>query len=228
MEKTKKLIIIGNGETAEIAYEYFTHDSSYEVAGFSVNKEFLTQSTFLRLPVYDFDDLENIISPLESEVYVAISHSKLNRSRAKMYFQAKHKGFKCANYISSKAFVWNSVVFGDNVFVFENNVLQHNVVLGNNITLWSGNHIGHRTVIRDHVFISSQCVVAGFCDIGSYSFLGVNCTCNDKVKIAKDNVIGSGALIWKDTIIGKVMIGSPAIPSIQSSYDTFNILPEEV
>ncbi len=41
MTKTKKLVLIGAGEFAEIAYEYFTYDSSYEVVGFSVEKEYL-------------------------------------------------------------------------------------------------------------------------------------------------------------------------------------------
>lgn len=228
MIKTKELIIIGIGETAEIAYEYFTYDSPYEVIGFSVNREYIIKPEFLGMPVYDFESLEKYKSPEKHEVFVAISHSKLNRARAKIYYQAKAKGFKCANYISSRAFVWKSVILGDNVFIFENNVLQHNVQLGNNITLWSGNHIGHRTVINDHVFISSHCVIAGFCEIGQYCFLGVNSTCNDKIRIAKDNIVGSGALIWRNTEIAKVMIGSPAIASLLSSYDTANLSPEEI
>ena len=31
MEKKHKLIIVGDSAFAEIAYEYFTHDSEYEV-----------------------------------------------------------------------------------------------------------------------------------------------------------------------------------------------------
>ena len=30
MTKTEKLVIVGNTAFAEIAYEYFTHDSPYE------------------------------------------------------------------------------------------------------------------------------------------------------------------------------------------------------
>ncbi len=36
-------------------------------------------------------------------------------------------------------------------------------------------------------------------DNGENSFLGVNCTIEDNTKIAKDNFIGAGALIQKDT-----------------------------
>ncbi len=226
--KTKKLVIVGIGETAEIAYEYFTYDSPYEVVAFSVNREYMKEPTFYGLPVYEFESLENSFSPKEYDVFVAVSYVKLNRTKAKIFNAAKAKGYTCANYISSHAFVWRNVEFGENVFIFENNVLQHHVKVGNNVMLWSGNHIGHRTVIKDHVYISSHCVVSGFCEIGEYSFLGVNCTFNDHIILAADNIVGSAALIVKNTEPGKLMVGAPAKPAAKSSYDAFNVLTEEI
>lgn len=199
MKKEKKLIIIGTGETGLIAYEYFTYDSIYKVVAFSVNEKFLTQNEINGLPILPFETLELQYSPQEYEVFVAISSGKLNRNRTKVYKEAKAKGYKCATYISSKAFVWRNVDIGENCFIFENNTIQPFVKIGNNVILWSGNHIGHNTVIKDNCFISSQCVVSGFCEIGEYSFLGVNCTIEHNTKIAKDNFIGAGAIIRKDT-----------------------------
>lgn len=200
MEKTKKLIIIGSGETGLIAYEYFQFDSFYDVVAFSVNEQYINESTINDLPVVPFETLEEKYSINEYEVYVAISSGKLNRNRTKVYNEAKLKGYKCASYISSKAFVWRNVEIGENCFVFEDNTLQPFVKIGNNVTLWSGNHIGHNTIIKDNCFISSHCVISGFCEIGENSFLGVNCTIENNVKIAKDNFIGAGSLIQKDTI----------------------------
>lgn len=228
MEKTKKLIIIGTGETAEIAYEYFTYDSQYEVIGFSVNKQYIKDPEFYGLPVYEFETLEQNFSPAEYEVYVAISYVKLNRIRANMFNKAKAKGYTCATYVSSKAFVWRNVQLGENVFIFENNVLQHHVKIGNNVILWSGNHVGHRTHIKDHAYVSSHAVISGFCEIGEYSFIGVNSTFNDYITLGKDNIVGSGALIVKNTEDACLMIGSPAKPAAKSSYDAFNVLPEEI
>ncbi len=226
--KNKKLVIVGTGETAEIAYEYFTYDSEYEVVAFCVNKEFIKEDTFYSLPVHPFESIEELFPPAQYEVYVAISYVKLNRSRAKMFNAVKAKGYTCANYVSSKAFVWRNVKLGENVFIFENNVLQHHVQVGNDVIIWSGNHIGHRTVIKDHVYISSHCVISGFCEIGEYSFLGVNATFNDNIKVAADNIIGSGALIVKNTEPGKLMVGSPAKAAAKSSYEAFNVPTDEI
>jgi hypothetical protein len=41
--KTKKLILFGDSAFAEIAYEYFTFDSEYEVVAFTVSKEYLSK-----------------------------------------------------------------------------------------------------------------------------------------------------------------------------------------
>lgn len=200
MKKIKKLIIVGSGETGLIAYEYFQFDSQYEVVAFSINKEYITETTINDLPVVPFETLEQKYNPNQYEVYIAISSIKLNRNRIKVYNEAKLKGYKCASYISSKAFVWRNVEIGENCFIFEDNTLQPFVKVGNNVTLWSGNHIGHNTIIKENCFISSHCVISGFCEVGENSFLGVNCTIENNVRIGKDNFIGAGSLIQKDTI----------------------------
>ncbi|HRO41248.1 MAG TPA: acetyltransferase [Flavipsychrobacter sp.] len=226
--KTKKLVIYGIGETADIAYEYFTYDSDYEVVAFTVDNEYRKEETHLGLPVIDFAEITNHFPPNEVEMFAASTYNKLNRVRTKMFNAAKAKGYKCANYISSKAFVWRNVTIGENVMIFENNVIQHLVKIGNNVVLWSGNHVGHQTVIEDNVYLSSHCVISGFCVIGSNSFLGVNCTFNDYIKLGRDNIVGSGALIVKDTEDGKLMIGSPAKPAAKSSFEAFNVPAEMI
>ena len=52
--KNKKLVIYGIGETADIAYEYFTHDSAYEVVAFTADADYKKEDTHLGLPVVDF------------------------------------------------------------------------------------------------------------------------------------------------------------------------------
>jgi acyl-[acyl carrier protein]--UDP-N-acetylglucosamine O-acyltransferase len=74
--------------------------------------------------------------------------------------------------------------------------------------LWSGNHIGHGTVIRDHVYLASHVVLSGHTDIGERSFLGVNATVKDFVKVGKEVFITMGALVVKDAPDGAVILGA--------------------
>ena len=155
MEKNKKLVIVGAGELAMIAYEYFTYDSAYEVYGFAVERDYIESATLYELPIVPLEDVQQQFPPSEFEVFVAIPASQLNRLRTRLYQSVKEKGYICATYISSRAFVWRNAKIGENCFIFENNTVQPFVEIGNNVILWSGNHIGHRSVIEDNCFISS-------------------------------------------------------------------------
>lgn len=225
--KDRKLVIVGAGEFAEIAYEYFTYDSKYEVVAFAVESQFRNREELFGLPVVDFESLEDRYSPQKYETYVAITYVQLNRARKRLYQMCKEKGYQCASYVSSHAFVWNNVEIGENTFIFEDNTIQYHVKIGNNVVLWSGNHIGHRTVIEDDVWMTSHDVISGFCHIGSGSFIGVNATLGDNVTLGKDTVFGAGALAIKSlTESGKVYVGSPARPLKRTSYQQFGITEE--
>lgn len=225
--KDRKLVIVGAGEFAEIAYEYFTYDSKYEVVAFAVESQFRNREELFGLPVVDFESLEDRYSPQKYETYVAITYVQLNRARKRLYQMCKEKGYQCDSYVSSHAFVWNNVEIGENTFIFEDNTIQYHVKIGNNVVLWSGNHIGHRTVIEDDVWMTSHDVISGFCHIGSGSFIGVNATLGDNVTLGKDTVFGAGALAIKSlTESGKVYVGSPARPLKRTSYQQFGITEE--
>jgi sugar O-acyltransferase (sialic acid O-acetyltransferase NeuD family) len=201
--KTKKLIIFGDSAFAEIAYEYFTHDSSYEVVAFTVDKEYLTKSDLFGLPIIPFEELEHTYPPEVYEMHIALVYNKLNRVRRAKYLAAKEKGYRLANYISSKCFIWPNVKLGDNVFIFEDNTIQPFVKIGSNNVFWSGNHIGHHTHIGHHNFLSSHVVISGFCEIGDSNFIGVHITRN----------VASGSLIK----------GTPNLPDDRKTWERLKI-----
>ena len=206
----EKVVVFGNGEIASVAHFYLTHDSPYEVAAFTVDREFMKQERFIELPVVPFDKVEAIYPPDRFKMFVSISYRSVNKLRAEKYYQVKAKGYQLISYISSKATTWPGLVIGDNCFIFENNVIQPFVKIGNDVVLWSGNHIGHHTVIKDHCFIASHVVISGSVTIEPYCFLGVNSTLRDGITIAKECVIGAGALILEDTQEKGVYTGNPA------------------
>jgi sugar O-acyltransferase (sialic acid O-acetyltransferase NeuD family) len=197
--KRRQLVLFGDSAFAQIAYEYFTHDSDYAVAAFTVSREYLSEESLFGLPVVAFEEVAALYPPKEHDMFVALTYGKMNRIRQRFYSEAKQAGYTMANYISSRASVWKNVEMGDNVFIFENNTVQPFVTIGSNTILWSGNHIGHHSQIGEHCFISSHVVVSGFCTVGHNCFLGVNATVNNNVSIGDNSLIGSGCLISKDT-----------------------------
>jgi sugar O-acyltransferase (sialic acid O-acetyltransferase NeuD family) len=199
MSNSKKVIIFGTTQFAQIAYYYLTHDSPYEVVGFTVNKEFMTQEKLFELPIIPFENIESNFSPSDYSMFVAVGYINVNKTRAKIYNKAKNKGYKLISYVNSKSTTWNDLDIGDNCFIFENNVIQPFTKIGNDVILWSGNHIGHHNIIKDHCFFASHVVVSGNVTIEPYCFLGVNSTIRDGIVIGSECVIGAGSLILENT-----------------------------
>ena len=223
MSNQDAIVIVGAGEQAEIAYEYFTRDSPQEVAGFAVEGAYLDKSELNGLPVVALEEVESHFPPERNPAFVAISSTKLNRIRTRLYEEVKGRGYSFATYVSSKAFVWHNVEIGENSMIFENNVLQHKVKVGANAVLWSGNHVGHQTVIEDHCFVSSHVVISGFCRVGRSSFMGVNSCVGDYLTIGEDCVVGAGAVVVKNLEAGQVYVGNPAKPLGKTSYESFGV-----
>lgn len=194
----KKLVIFGNRIYAEMVWDYFTHDSDYEVVAFTVDEQYITEEMFCGLPVVPFEKVETHYPPDEYHMHIAVVYGDLNRLREKKYLEAKQKNYTLANYVSSHAFVWHNVRVGDNCFIFEHNTVQPSVTIGNGVVLWSGNHIAHHTTIGDYSFITSHVVLAGFCEVGKNCFLGGNVCMRDQIKIGNYCWVGHGAVLNHD------------------------------
>ncbi|HZZ68676.1 MAG TPA: acetyltransferase [Phenylobacterium sp.] len=210
MPAAKPLVIVGNGEIAEMACEYFDHDSDRQVAAFAIGADYIKVPELASRPVVDLASLTKTHPPDAFDAFVAIGDGQLNRLRRGHVDGIKAAGYALASYVSSRAFVWHNVTIGENCFILEHNVLQPFTRIGDNVTLWSGNHIGHRSVIEDDVFMASHVVVSGFCRIGARSFVGVNAAMAAHVEIAPDNFIAMGAAVTASTEPDSIYMGVPA------------------
>jgi sugar O-acyltransferase (sialic acid O-acetyltransferase NeuD family) len=198
MSKTRKLVIFGLEDFGQLAYEYFTHDSAYEVVGFCVDGEYLKTNELFGLPALPFEEVDRRFPPADHDLYAAVVYGKLNRIREDICNRAKAKGYRLASYISSRASVWRNASFGEHCFIFEDNTIQPFVTVGSNVVMWSGNHIGHHSRIGNHCFITSHVVVSGWCDVGDYCFLGVNSTLANNTHIGEQCWVSHGSILGGD------------------------------
>ncbi|MGA3311025.1 MAG: acetyltransferase [Xanthobacteraceae bacterium] len=192
------IVIFGAGEIAELADFYFTHDSEFEVVGFTVDESYVKQNEFRGRALIPFERLAEAFPPARFGLFVAVSYAKLNGLRAEKVAAARAKGYRLVSYLSSRATVFPGFELKENCFILEDNTIQPFARVGSNVTLWSGNHIGHHSIIEDDVFIASHVVVSGGVRIGQGSFVGVNVTLRDHVTIGQKCVLGAGALVLED------------------------------
>ena len=213
-----KVVVFGTAPFAQCVQFYLTHDSPHEVVAFTAHRERIPEGgEFSGLPVVPFEDLERSHPPGEHAMFVAIAYARVNRLRAEICAEAKAKGYELVTYLSSKATHWGDTRIGENCFVFEDNTIQPFVTIGDDVILWSGNHVGHHSRIGDHCFVTSHVVISGLCTIGAYSFIGVNATLRDGLTIGESNVIGSGAIIMRDTADNELYVPQRTRPDPRRS-----------
>lgn len=219
------LVIVGASAFAEVACEYFTHDSDYEVKAFAVERKYLdaAKPTLLGLPIVALEDIAQQFPAQDHDVYVAIVYTQMNRLRTRLLAAAKAMGYRPASYVSSRAIVWRNAQLGEHVFIMEGNNVQPFVTIGSNTVLWSGNHIGHHSTVGENCFVSSHVVISGFCNVGRNCFLGVNSSIGNNVNVAEDNWIGPGVVLTRDTAAAELYTVEAPQPSRVSSLRFFKV-----
>ncbi len=195
----KDVVIFGVKDFAELAHYYLTHDSGYNVVGFTVHKAYMPQeSLFCGLPIVPFEELESHYPPSEVAFFAPMSPTKMNQLREQVYMEGKQRGYSFISYISSRCTNFATSI-GENCFVLEDNTIQPFVRIGDNVVLWSGNHIGHHSTIGNHVMFTSHVVLSGHCQVGDYSLFGVNATIRDGLTIGQGTFVAMGTSVIKST-----------------------------
>jgi sugar O-acyltransferase (sialic acid O-acetyltransferase NeuD family) len=208
----RKLVIFGVRNFAEIAHYYFTHDSPYAVAAFTVDGAFLKEPAFRGLPVVPFEEVADHYPPEEYELFVAVGVGRVNRARAEKVAEAEAKGYRLASFLSSRADVAAGLVLRPNTMIMERAGIQPFVEVGKDSVVWSTTRVGFHTRIGDHCWVVSS-IFGESVTVGDYSFVGLNATVAPGVTIGKANVIGAGALILRDTRDEEVYRGAVSEPS---------------
>lgn len=212
----KKLLIFGTHEIADLAYRYFKDTNEYSIEAFIVDDAYKHQDVMNDIPVIPYSEVKEKFKPKDFKFHIAISFKQFNQLREKIYQRVKKDGYEFESYISPNSTILTKDI-GDNVFILENQTIQHDVKIGNNVVIWSSNHIGHGSIIEDSTYISSHVVISGHVSIGKRSFIGVNSAVKDFCKIGSDCFISMGSNVTSNLNPGSIVL--PQKSEILNSKD---------
>lgn len=218
-----EVVLFGTGHEAMVAHYYFTCDTDHHVAGFTVDADRLQEATFLDLPVVPFEEVAAVFPPSTYKMHIPIAYTRVNKLRAEKYEAAKAMCYDLVTYISSKATVWPDLQIGDNCFVAEKVVIQPYARIGNDVVINPGSHVGHHTHVKDHCFVSVNVTILGGVTVEPYCMFGGNATVRNLITVARESVIGAGALVLRDTQERGVYVGSAArlLPTPSNTLEKF-------
>jgi sugar O-acyltransferase (sialic acid O-acetyltransferase NeuD family) len=197
----QKVLIAGNSISAEIIFSYIKLDTRYEVIGFTVDANFITEKELFGLQVIPIDQIQSLYPANNSNIKVvmAIGYKNLNRTRENIFFRLKEFGYQIETYIHPDARVYNGGIIGEGSVVLANTVIEPYSKIGVNSVIWANCTIGHHSKVEDHCWIASGTVLAGEANVKNNCFLGVNVTIANQVIIEEGNVIGGSTFITKST-----------------------------
>lgn len=202
-----KLVVFGASGLARVVCCYFTHDSPYTVAAFTVDAEYMREDTQLGLPVVPFKGVEVLYPPDEFGMFVAVAMPKLRAAKCN---EAKAKGYELASCVCSTATIWPGTDIAENCLVGPLVSIEPFAKIGKDVWLTDGCVVAHDASIGDHCYLAGHAVVLGEATVEPYCFLGANSTIRDRITIARECVVGAGALILKDTREKGVYMGTPS------------------
>ncbi len=214
------IVIFGISKVAEIVHTYITHDESFKVAGFCVDRQYLAEETKFGLPVIAFEDIEKDFPPDKYKMLVAIGYHDMNKTREQKCKEAKDKGYELVSYVNKDADVAPNAKIGKNCIILNNVSVEPFVEIGNNVCLYCNATVAHHSKIDDNVWITSGTVVGGNSTVGKNCFLGINSTIGHNINIGAENFIGAGAVITKNTEDKSVYV-NPDTPKYRLNVDQF-------
>jgi sugar O-acyltransferase (sialic acid O-acetyltransferase NeuD family) len=202
----KKLIIFGDGPSAEVIASIVDEYKIFEIECFTIDKKYMKKNKLLSYKIIEYEKIKNIKNKKDFLFFVSIGYSNMNKDRQYICKKIKKDGFKLTNIIHPKSNISENVKIGENCFIMQDIHIHPFVKIGNNNFIWSGSIICHHVKIGNNCWFTSGSSVAGQTLIGNNCFFGINSTITNNIKIGNECFIGAQTLVSKNLKKKEVII----------------------
>lgn len=197
----EKVFIFGNTKFSYAIDHYMKEESNYDILGITVDAPYVNEGEIA------FEDVIKKYNPKECSFLITLGYSKMNSLREKKFNELKELGYKCINYISTRA---NCLAphenMGTNNIILAGSFIDYNVKLGNGNIIKPNALISHDCEIGDFNFIASSASLAGNVKVGSNCFLGLNSSCKNRISIGNRVLVGAASYVKTDMLDDQVIV----------------------
>ena len=208
----KPIIIYGNSTMAKQVYlDAAQHDSELKIAAFCASDEFLRgEQLFCDVPLVKESEVLQEYSPDKYDMLSCVDAPSRLRNRIMVYEKLKSMGYNLINYVSPAANISPLAKLSENNVFFAHCHVYFDASFGHSNTVRSTAIVGHEVVVGSGTNISEGAVIGGNAQIGDSCWIGMNGTINNRVVLANDTLVASGAVVMQSTRQGFSYIGNPA------------------
>lgn len=196
----KKVIIVGAGQNGQVIRNILIKNSKITVLGFlddaKNGREVIGKTA-------DFLKFEK----RGCEFFISIGD---NVARSKVFLKMQKNGAKFVNAIHPTACIETPVALSKNVMIGAFSYLNVNVSVGDNTFINNGCIIEHDVKIGAHCHLAPGVITAGETVVGDGVFVGIGATLRDRIRIGNNSIIGAGSNVVSDAEAGSMYYGNPA------------------
>lgn len=193
-----RVVLFGTGPVASVVRSLLEHDSPYEVAAMTADREYAESAVEPSLEVVPFDEVAGRLPPADFGMFVAVGFSRMNSVRADRCRQAQDIGYQLIRHVSSRASVWPDLQMGSNSLIMEGAIIGPGVTIGDDCIIWPGAYVGHGATIGDHCYLAARSSVSGLTTIGPRCVIGTAAIVRDQTTVGEACVVGAGAVVTRD------------------------------
>lgn len=207
----KNIIIFGANDFGRLLKYYIECDNDgRNIAAFTMDKRYIKENEFCKLPVIPFEDINKKFSPNNYEILIAIGNRKMNDLRKKIFMECKKRGYEIASFIHSSCKI-HSKIDGEGNILLEDCLVYPFAKIGNGNLLWDHVLISHDCLVGDFNTFSSYADLCGYVKIGNNGYFGKHCIMNEHIIIADYTLVGAAAYVKDNTKPYDVVVPAKSI-----------------
>ena len=202
---TKKILLLGTKGLAKMVIEALSGQSTnLEIA---LLDNYPEHSHLFSYPIIGkCDDLETFASEY-THAFICIAD---NDTRKRFMQKALEAGYEIPCIVHPRAYVSESALIGNGVFINALSIVQSDSKLGCGCILNSGSIVEHDNELGDYVTMAPNATTTGYVKIEENSFLGAGCSVINSVHIGKNVLVAAGATVISDVQSNVMVAGCPA------------------
>lgn len=195
----KDIVMVGTGDFADLVADFIENDMNRIIRAYVVDRKYLDKDEYNGKPVYAFEEVQEIFNKDEVSFVIGFVGPKMFKARLEKYEHLVKLGYELENIIHPSAVISKKIKIGNGNIILPLVSIEKGVEIGNCNVFCPQASIAHDAVLGHANYIASGFTAAGFSEIRSNCFCGVNSSVNNGAVIANYTFVGAGIFISKDT-----------------------------
>jgi sugar O-acyltransferase (sialic acid O-acetyltransferase NeuD family) len=205
-----RILIFGWGAQAKVVLEILSNAQEFKAESiFTLDQPVPQDHESYPILMFEWEDASIKRYKADGITKAIVVHAD-NNKKALYINKVKSLGFDLINLIHPRACVATTAQLGCNIIVNANAVIHSYTSIADGTVVHSLANIGHNCNIGRCCNISPGAVLGGWVQLGEGSYIYLNSTVINNIKVGKHSIVGAGSMVVTDVPDNTTVMGNPA------------------